>query len=1159
MYLQTNHNIMEVYENALDNSVIIFRIKALKEDHDFSSFLLYCIGLIRKKLRKYLSSSMTYKCQLSSNIRLQKYDNEIEKWIEHDPIFNSRTFKISKNELSKDLFDIAKQEMENSYDMYLFEGSGWLFKHANYMEIKLIEYEPFHAGTHTSLPYEIQRTHACLNIKCYDNKCFVYCILARLFRKKKNPSRISNYKHHFKTICTERLFYPVTLNQLSNFEDDNPLLSINIIQLYKGKFIPVYHTKKNHIQKLKEINLLMYENHFFLINSMSRLLFKSLPIKRKKWYFCHYCLSRFQSLKKKEAHNLFCQKKLQRQIPPPKGSKITFKNFTKQILVPFIIYYDIECILEPKANSSKEDVHRPISICSLTKSIYNEYNYPPVIFTGINCVYDFIRHLFNEMIHLTRIYSETNYVLTLDKHSSFYFENTQNCDFCGTYLSTKYIDHDHLQNGAKKSNFRYVLCNRCNLTYASNKLQNLRIPVVAHNANKYDLHFLIPELVKLGHCKIIPKNNEHYMAIYFKNLVFIDSINFLSGSLSDLTLLLKKNNADHLKKYINFISSDKKLQLLLEQKGVMCYEWLDSMDKLKAESLPPKQAFYNSLLQSEISLENYAHAKKVWQCFNCKYMSDYLELYLKLDVILLAAVFDHFRITTHKDFKLDPAAYVSLPGLSYDAMLLQTKTELDSLPETEMFNFVHAGIRGGICGISHRYAEANNEFCSDYDQTKPETYIIGFDLNNLYGWALSNHLPQKKFRWLNKYECMNFDLMSISRYSPNGYFLEVDLEYPKYLHDLHSDLPLAPEKLYISPDKWSKATKFLASICNVNKNIKSEKLVCTLYNKKHYIIHYITLQLYINLGLQIQKIHRILEFEQSPWAKPYIEYCTRKRQEAMSSFESNIYKLMCNSLYGRLMMNESKQTIVKLITKSKQLKKLTAKPNFKSCRIINENLVSVHLDKDVLCCLNPIYAGVAVLDLSKELFYKFHYLHIKNSFDPMKIKFLMGDTDSYIYHITKGQFDQNIYQHIKSNPQYFDCSSYHVSSSMFSDQNKKKVGFIKDMYAPAVPKTFIGLKSKMYAVELACNNLIDKKVKGLSRTIIRNLQIEHFKKALWEHKISFHNFHLIGSKHHQVETKYLRKIGLSPFDDKRYLLDDMISSIPYGHYTIEKDVVKKTD
>ncbi|KAL9889479.1 uncharacterized protein ACN427_008796 [Glossina fuscipes fuscipes] len=187
-------------------------------------------------------------------------------------------------------------------------------------------------------------------------------------------------------------------------------------------------------------------------------------------------------------------------------------------------------------------------------------------------------------------------------------------------------------------------------------------------------------------------------------------------------------------------------------------------------------------------------------------------------------------------------------------MLKTTEIDLELLTDIEKYNFIVRDIRGGIVQCSKRYSLANNKYVSDYDPTQESNYLIYLDVNNLYGYAMSQCLPHKNFEWMTNFE--NFNLNAINDDSEIGYILEVDLEYPPSLHDYHNDLPFCAEN-------------------KKNAHMKCSKLLTDLNDKTHYVIHYRNLQQCIRHGVVLRKIHKILKFNQSDWLKKYIDLLAR--------------------------------------------------------------------------------------------------------------------------------------------------------------------------------------------------------------------------------------------------------------------------------------------
>ena len=274
-------------------------------------------------------------------------------------------------------------------------------------------------------------------------------------------------------------------------------------------------------------------------------------------------------------------------------------------------------------------------------------------------------------------------------------------------------------------------------------------------------------------------------------------------------------NKELIKRFSNtceFCDSDMDKFLILLRKGVYPYEYMDEWDRFNEKTLPNKKSFYSSLMMEDIRASDYAHANNVFKKFNINNLGEYHDLYVRSGTLLLADIFENFRMSCLENYGLDPTHFISLPGLAWQACLKKTKVELELLTDYDMLLMIQEGIRGGICHTVNRYASASNHYMKDYDKNKESSYIQYLDANNLYGAAMSKKLPMKGFKWMD--DIPRIDEEFIKRYDENsnkGYVLEVDVNYPQELYDIHSDMPFLPERMVIN---------------------KTKKLVCNLHDKK---------------------------------------------------------------------------------------------------------------------------------------------------------------------------------------------------------------------------------------------------------------------------------------------------------------------------------------
>ena len=242
----------------------------------------------------------------------------------------------------------------------------------------------------------------------------------------------------------------------------------------------------------------------------------------------------------------------------------------------------------------------------------------------------------------------------------------------------------------------------------------------------------------------------------------------------------------------------------MPRKGLYPDEYMDSWEKFSETSLPIKEDFYSHLNMEDIDDIDYRHGNNVFNKFKLNNLGDYHDLYVQSDTLLLADVVENFRDMCIKEYELDPAHFVPLPGLAWQVCLKKTNIELELLTNYDMLLMVEKGIRCRICHSIHRYAKANNKYMQNYNNNEESSYIQYLDANNLYGWAMSKKLPVNGFKWLDSNNINEINEDFIKNYDENndkGYIFEVDVKYPKRLHKLHSDLPFLSERMEVNKCK----------------------------------------------------------------------------------------------------------------------------------------------------------------------------------------------------------------------------------------------------------------------------------------------------------------------------------------------------------------------
>ena len=493
-----------------------------------------------------------------------------------------------------------------------------------------------------------------------------------------------------------------------------------------------------------------------------------------------------------------------------------------------------------EAYQTHEDCGYGFKVVCCYDDKYSKYT---CIYRGENAVYKFMEKMLEEVKYCkTVIKKHFNKPLVVTEVDEQNFKTMDRCHICGEKYTDKDVrvrDHCHITG-----KFRGSAHQDCNLKLRI-KPENIKIPVIFHNLCGYDSHFIMQQIGEIankhGHANkkgekqdlninSIPNNMEEYMAFMLGNhltfidsfqfmnkhgytnkkgekqdlninaihnnmekymafmlgnhLMFIDSLQFMSSSLDKLVSNLPKDDLI----YTSKVFKGKRLNLM-SQKGVYPYDFMDSFEKFNQRVLPNKDQFYSILNDQHITDDEYDHANKVWNTFMIKTMGEYLDLYLASDMLLLTDVFENFRKTCMQYYKLDPCHYFTSLGLSWDAMLKMTNIKLEFMTDIDMFHFIEKGMGGRVSYIANRYGNAN-KYLKEYDEKAPSKYIMYLDANNLYGWAMSQYLPTGNFKWMTDKEISKIDLGKYKAYGKKGLILEVDLEYPRELHNIHNDYPV---------------------------------------------------------------------------------------------------------------------------------------------------------------------------------------------------------------------------------------------------------------------------------------------------------------------------------------------------------------------------------
>ncbi|KAL5259617.1 hypothetical protein ACHWQZ_G009911 [Mnemiopsis leidyi] len=1091
-------------------------------------------------------------------------------------IFRSIMEPILEGTKVESFLERSKVYLKSQIEWWQGRGSALQFDGLGKAFVDASRYKPLCGGCQFEAPKIVKDMKSVLNIKAPDDKCFLYCLLAKMYPVKQNPYRPSKYSAKEAKIQMGDVAFPVKIADISKIEELNNI-SISVFEWSKDDnyVIPLHHGSINGTGTGTQINLLyIRENfigHYLLIKDFNAFM-RHRTKHHNSMHFCLRCLHGFTREQHLTEHSPLCDQGVNQITKMPHaGEVIEFKALHKKDKKLFVIYFDFECLTVPVDVESKSQAtrkyqhHVPCSFCIVTKSEFDDYGEEEIVFSNGDpdeVIYQFLMHLFRIYQSMMDCYEKHQCSIDMTDKDEQNFLNAKYCHICGKKLDWKsknnypVRDHDHSK---KQNNFRGAAHLSCNINYFN---RTKKVPVICHNLKSYDMNLFILDLIKSsGKLDIIAENLEKFKAVFTEDFIFLDSFAFLSSSLDKLSDDLKLSD----------INSFKRLQRAfptkysdLMNKCVYFYDYASSYNVLEEKLLPPKDAFYNKLKDEEISDDAYKRAQRTYSRFDCHSLKDYMELYVKADAILLCDIFEHFRDLCLNFYELDPCHYLSLPGFTWDAMLKMTGVQLELITDVDKYNFVEKNLRGGVCTINHRHFTANNTYLDNFDSKQKTSFIHYIDANNLYGASMSRPLPTGNFRWLTRPQIESLRLMDLD---PDGnicYILEVDLKYPEHLHDLHNDYPLAVEKKAIRKDQLSQFNMDCLEAVS-EKFTPTEKLCPDLTGKTKYVMSLRNFQLCVTHGLIPERIHRVLIADQRAFLQPYIEFNSKKRQESKSKFSSDFFKLCNNAIYGKFIEDIRKRSNVSAVKTARKAEKLIARPQYMGFRVLDETVTLVQSAKKLVKLNKPIACGFIVLENAKCIMGSFWYDILKPRYGS-DIKLLLSDTDSFIYAV----FTEDGYRDLYDIRQHMDLAGYQdgTSLSRFKDVTNKKVpGKFSDEKPTEVIKEVIALKPKMYSVStkaLTCANSKDVNhscstvcrdrhsitAKGVSKSAQKSISHEDYRRVLKEKVTTCCVNRTIRSYNRTLYSIEIKKRGLFAFDDKKFIMNDGINTLSYGHYKL---------
>jgi DNA polymerase type B, organellar and viral len=1102
-----------VVENKNENELII------------ASFLKSIRGDVTSLLTYELALKLALKCNLFLTVT---YVNILEVIME----FGYKTFNLpmvqddSVDEFISLQYDNLLADVENRQLM----NSGWTLFKIRHLEVRCSKYKPIPARIHIKLPPWIVLKRATINYKNDDDFCFKYCIVIHYLRAHNLPINKKNIAEH-ENKFNFRISFPPNKKQISKFCALNKA-SINILGVVDKTFYPMRVSKQ--IQSF-HCNLLYYENgnraHYSLITNLPKLISSQCNAHKARYFFCLRCLLKFTTQQRLDVHTKVCGNEQLATIKlPDKTTFYKFDRFDTCQRAGIIVTLDFESFLvpiqscTPNTPSFSEDFqrHELASYGIYTHCTVNtpDTQHIPQGYSGkvsgdsVELENSLIKYL-DALAKSSIKYFHSNYSINMTSADENDFQAASECYACHKPFTSKIPkvrDHDH---GLPLNNYRGACHQSCNLLVRRMKM----IPVYCHGLGNYDGHYIVRMFAaRKFKIQILPNNLERYLSIsiwmHGVEIRFLDSVRLFNASLE--AVLDSLPNQFFVQTKLTFPLH---LHDLILSKMPFPYVFLSGADSLKHETLPEKEYFKSDLTGADISDEMYTRAQQLWTGLDCKTFADMVAAYQCADTVQLMDAILYFRDLIYTKFGVELTSFLSLPQASITCMLKLSKAEIqvfDSSME-DAYDMTKRSLYGGLVSCNKRYVEAEENVNIEF-----------LDVNGLYSMTMcSFKLPISGYTFV---ETDSQDWKTIDTEGDYGYMLEVDIVFPQSTHDyLNCFVPVCERK--------------------IPPGAKTQRLISDFHPKFNYVLSLQHLQLLLRLGVECPKIHSVLRFKQGSYMKEYIDIVSEMRKHSTDTFSSNLFKGMINFLYGKFTESIEKRRSLFIVTDEKRMEKLVRKGTFKDRYIYNYpdfSMALVELSKGVVLFNRPVIVGTMILSLSKVYMYTMWYDVIKPALGVDCTYLTAMDTDSFLFVCTSPDYMRRL----STITDHLDCSGLDPSHPLYSTKNKKVLGKLKFESDGRKIIAACCVKSKVYSLLFEDDCL--KKLKGVQKNFVKKeLTFQDYKNCVFDSVKRFALYKAIVSKEHVLFTTTQRKLALECTDCKRFILDDRINTLAYGHYKLQ--------
>ena len=1050
------------------------------------------------------------------------------------------------------------------------EQSGWVFQDVSGIDLELSHavvlrgagLDPGSVERAEAVLRRVPRSRRLVLLACdrpgEEHKCFYYAVAFGLLCEEgaEDPS-VPLLTNFVAATLVGVKNEPMPLEGIANFERRNAVHAFKINVLVwrrEGPPFVGYRSKRKAAGCRKILTLLLLppspalpHGHFLFVRPPVSAFLNANGRPRRR---CENCFATLSGEAAALQHRELCYKnKTQTVVYPRPGEELRFRALHRLHKIPFVGFLDFESALSPDrralgAGTTLLTEHRPISYSFLVVDLAQN-----PVYEQFRCAADDDEDIMEAcMRDVTQFYAAMKDVLRRPRPLVMTEEDVRRheaqtlCYVCLDYFPPGRLVRDHCHYTGK---YRGAACNACNLLM----YQVHDLPVFVHNLVNYDGIFLTQALKYVrvpSQISAIPKNTEKLKTITVGGIKFLDSLEFLRGSLKQIVDMARQ---DHLPMFdllyeLGLCRGEEQRELLLK-KGVFPYDFCSSVAAIREKGeLPSREEFFNELTEEDVGDEDYAHATEVYRTFGCRGMLDYLRLYNRLDTALLCIAFQSYRQQMYEDFGLDPAHYVSTPMLAMDCFLRSCDVRVPLIADPVVTLLAMNNIRGGLSQVNLRHVLVPED-----DEMQHLLYI---DANNLYGHSMNSSLPVGEYALLGAEEAAALDWRAMSPDDDYGYLVEVDLLYPEALHAAHRHLPLVFDNRVIDASMLSPYSAHCLRLFGAgDRKYEQTKLCADFLPKVKIAVHYLNLKFYLEEGLVLAKVHCAVRFRQRPFVRPYIQLVAQKRRDARNEFSRLNLKLLANSLYGKFLQNDRHHKRIRFVADRDTARKLMGQNEYAAHKIISEDLVAIFLEKKKVKLDKCYLVGFSILELSKLHMLRSFYREIVPRLAPAGVELVLTDTDSFVLRVTGVLRDEML----RALAPIMDFSNYPKTHPFYSAENKGKLGYFKDENAGDFMREVVALRSKCYVTRTETaqgRHREDARCKGVDRRAQQSLTLEQYRRCLRDQRKIFARVRNIQLKAGRLYTVELNKSALTPFDDKRYVRNCGVHTVPYGSVEVDE-------